>query len=144
MSESPKESPELKLPAEILHRSSLLGNEYAWRPSDIPDVIEAARRADLVNIGGQLQFRFPDATCECYWVEVDTSKSVARSLAWRARVDQTADAALAEFQRLQFKFDFVAEGRNSYPNQFEKLSATEIHLQDVTFFVWYLEAAKAS
>jgi hypothetical protein len=46
-------------------------NQWGWRPEAMPSVIEAAERADLPNIGGQLQFLTPDGICECYWVEVD-------------------------------------------------------------------------
>ena len=89
---------ERRLPKELLERASLRGKEYAWRIADIPEVIEAARRAGLVNVGGQLQFRFPDGkTRECYWVEVDTYRSVPQALLWDVRVAQTADVALADF-----------------------------------------------
>jgi len=102
---------ELRLPHAILQRASLRANEYAWPIEDIPNVIEAARQANLASIGGQLQFRLPDGgTCECYWVEVDTYKSVPASLPWQERVDQTAAVALADFSHLLSKFDFVTEG----------------------------------
>ena len=91
------------------------GNEYAWRVTDIPAVIEAARDAGLVNIGGQLQFRLPSgATCECYWVEVDTFKSVPEVLRWNERVARTAEAAAADFIRLQSKYDFMLEGWRAF------------------------------
>jgi hypothetical protein len=48
------------LPPDIISRASLRGNEYAWPVETIPEVIEAARPNALVNIGGQLQFRFAD------------------------------------------------------------------------------------
>jgi hypothetical protein len=91
-------SPELRLPHQILRRASLRGNEYAWPIEDICKVIEAAHQANLASIGRQLQFRLPDGgTCECYWVEVDTYKSVSASVPWQERVEQTAAVALADF-----------------------------------------------
>jgi hypothetical protein len=42
------------LPPDLLARALLAGNEYAWPLADIPAVIEAARAANLVSVGGQL------------------------------------------------------------------------------------------
>ena len=62
---------EQALPSKLVGRASLRGREHAWSLDDIPNVIEAAREAQLISIGGQLQFRLPDGgTCECYWIEV--------------------------------------------------------------------------
>src|SRR5688572_7821855 len=97
---------ESQLPPEILAIGTLIGNEYAWPVNDIPAVIEAARRSNLVNIGGQLQFRMPGATCECYWVQVDTFKVVPQDLPWAERVAKTADAAIYYFNQLQAEIDF--------------------------------------
>jgi hypothetical protein len=133
-------SSELRLPQKILQRASLRGNEYAWPIEEIPKVIEAARQANLVSIGGQLQFRLPDGgTCECYWVEVDTYKSVPTSLPWPERVEQTATVALADFSRLLSKFDFVAEGRRSFAEHFKHLEARGGDLAQTMCFVWYLD-----
>jgi hypothetical protein len=90
----PSDLAERHLPDKILKLASLRGNEYAWPINDIPLAIEAACQANLISIGGQLQFRLPDdTTCECYWVEVDTYKSVPESLSWNERVAQTAVVA---------------------------------------------------
>ncbi|HEY3779273.1 MAG TPA: hypothetical protein VGL35_14575 [Rhizomicrobium sp.] len=136
---------ELRLPHDLLQRASLRGNEYAWPIEDIPKVIEAARQANLASIGGQLQFRLPDGgTCECYWVEVDTYKSVPTSLPWQERVDQTATVALADFSRLLSKFDFVAEGRRSFAEHFKRLEAEGGDPTQMICFVWYLDDGKSS
>jgi hypothetical protein len=108
---------ELRLPRHLIERASKDG-EFAWSIDDVPAVIEAARDANLASIGGQLQFRFPGATCECYWVEVDTYKSVPSWASWQERVDRTAAVARAEFALLLRKFNFLAEGRNSFPEVF--------------------------
>jgi len=135
----------LRLPQEILRRASLRGNEYAWPIEDIPKVIEAARQANLASIGGQLQFRLPDGgTCECYWVEVNTGKSVTESLPWPERVEQTATAALADFSRLLSQFDFVAEGRRSFAEHFKRLEAKGGNPTETMCFVWYLDDGEAS
>ena len=98
-----RHSAEGALPPVLLGRASLVGNEYAWRVDDIPNVIEAARAANLVSIGGQLQFRLPDGgTCECYWVQVDTYQSVDRALPWKVRVERTAISFAALGGKLRF------------------------------------------
>jgi hypothetical protein len=127
------------LPRELLDRASLRHGEYAWPVTDIPLVIETVRRANLANVGGQLQFRFHDATiCECYWVEVDTYKVVPQSLSWNERVAQTAAAALAGFLSISEKYDFLEQGRC-----FTKIVGEEargLNLQEAMCFVWYVDA----
>jgi hypothetical protein len=123
------------LPQELLDRASLRGNEYAWRIAEIPNVISAARAANLLNVGGQLQFRLPDgATCECYWVEVDTFKTVPSDLNWESRVARSAATALANFENLQAKYDFIAEGKRDFGEHL-----VGINPEDAMWFVWYLE-----
>jgi hypothetical protein len=125
------------LPTEILERGSRAGNEYAWRLQDIPDVIAAARAANLISTGGQLQFRLPDGgTCECYWVDVDTYKSVDKALPWDERVSRTAEVALADFDALQERFDFIAEGRVGFAPHLDALVAQGRDPADSMCFVW--------
>jgi hypothetical protein len=144
MTES-REAPELRLPHQILRRASLRGNEYAWPIEDIPRVIEAARRANLASIGGQLQFRPRDGrTCEFYWIEVDTYKSVPTSLTWQERVNQTAAVALADFSRLLSRFDFVAEVRRSFPGALQTLETEGGDPSQAICFVWYLDDGESS
>jgi hypothetical protein len=128
-----------RLPQQLLVRASIRGQEYAWSPSDIPEVIEAARKAGFVNVGGQLQFRIPDGgTCECYWVDVDTYKSVPTDLAWAERVAKTADSALAEFMRLSAAYDFLQEGRKSFDGHLQKLVERGVDPRETICFVWYV------
>lgn len=138
-------STELHLPHDVFQRASLRGNEYAWPIEDIPKVIEAARQANLASVGGQLQFRLPDGgTCECYWVEVDTYKSVPASLPWQERVNQTAAVALADFSHLLSKFDFVAEGRRSFAEHFKRFDAEGGDPIQTMCFVWCLDDGESS
>ena len=131
--------PEHALPPEVLQRASRAGNEYAWRVQDIPELIEAARLSNLISIGGQLQFRLPDGgTCECYWVEVDTYKSVDMALPWEERVTRTAEVALRDFQALQSRFDFIAEGRTLFARHLDALVAQGRDPADSMYFVWYV------
>ncbi len=129
---------ERHLPNEILERASLRGNEYAWPVTDIPLIIEAVRQSNLVNIGGQLQFRFPDGTtCECYWVEVDTCKTVPESLPWAERVTQTAAIALRDFATLSSRYDFFEEGSCNFSAAFKEVETQGYNPHDAMCFVWY-------
>jgi hypothetical protein len=137
---APVLTPELALPPELLIRASLRGNEYAWRIEDIPAVIEAARRASLVSLGGQLQFRLPDGgICECYAVEVNADdRSVDEDLPWDERVSRTADAALRDFELLKVRCDFLAEGWRDFPSYFAELVEAGRDPADYMCFVWYV------
>jgi hypothetical protein len=117
--------PEELLPPEVLMKASLSGNEYGWRVYEIPSVIEAARKSNLLNVGGQLQFRVSDGTCECYWIDIDTYKTVLETLPWSERVELSAAEALKAYALLSQTKDFLAEGRNNFDHlaEFEKAEA---------------------
>jgi hypothetical protein len=128
---------EEKLPQEILNRATLRGKEYAWRPVDIPDVIEASRLLGLKSLGGQLQFRLPDGgTCECYWVDVTVETPAMAS--WSEEVDAAAETALAAFEQLQSDYDFIDEGRKSFSEHLDAFEKAGGNLDDAICFVWYV------
>lgn len=128
------------LPADLLARASLRGSEFAWPVDAIPEVIEAARRANLVSLGGQLQFRLPGGgTCECYWVQVDTYQSVNKTLPWPERVTQTAQISALDFADLQRTVDFLAAGREGFARHLDKEVAEGRDPQSSMCFVWYLQ-----
>lgn len=135
------EQPEESLPDEILRRATVRGHEYAWRIADIPEVIEATKLAGMISIGGQLQFRFPKGeTCECYWIEVDTFKSLSADLPKTEVVIRSATLALSAFEELKSRFDFVAEGRLSCRKIFQEFEADGGDPEDAMCFVWYVKA----
>ncbi len=130
-----------RLPAELLSRASLRGGEYAWPLAEIPAVIEAARAANLLNVGGQLQYRLPDdAICECYWIEVDTYRTVSQEQPWETRVKAAAADALSAFNQLPNEYDFLAEGQKAFAAHFDTLKAAGRDPQDAMCFVWYAVA----
>lgn len=141
MKESVKHTdPEKRLPAELFEKASIRRGEYAWPIDDVPKVIEAARAANLVNLGGQLQFRVPgEGTAECWWVKVDTYQSVSTSLPWSERVEKTAKAAVDDFARLLVDFDFFEEGRKMFSKWFDELIRMGYDPRKAMYFVWCLE-----
>ena len=58
------EPEEKYLPAEILQKAILSGKEYGWKRHDFREVLEKAVKVGLGIIGGQVQFKLPDGTCE--------------------------------------------------------------------------------
>jgi hypothetical protein len=123
---------ERQLPTEILERADLRSGELAWRPSDIPAVVEAAKRANLVSLGGDLQVRAPSGKWgEPIGVGVNTGR-VPDNLPWETRVEETARVALADFLSLQEKCDFEAIARDSFPT----LLAEVADAKDAIFFSW--------
>jgi hypothetical protein len=133
----------IPLPVSLTERATLRGNEYAWRIGDIPHVIEAAQIANLVNIGGQLQFRIPGGgTCECHWVSVDTHKDVSKDLPWPDRVSLTKASALRQFHHLANVFDFIAEGHQGFAQHLNAFTERGGDINDAMCFVWYFEHQK--
>lgn len=130
---------EKKLPKFLLEKASQEGSEYAWPIEVIPEVIEAAQKLKLLNVGGQLQFRIPDVgTCECYWLEVDTYKSVPKTLSWNERIDLAAKAALRDYETLRQEKDFIAEGTEAFSKYIDKYIADGGDINKTMWFVWYL------
>ena len=127
------------LPAHLLDGATLRGNEYAWPIEEIPEVILAAREAGLINIGGQLQFRFPAGTCECYWIEVDTLRVMPNRLSQREKVDWSAQEALSQLKKLNCRWDYLAEGQRAFSNELDDFVAGGGDPLRAMCFVWYLE-----
>jgi hypothetical protein len=137
-------NPETKLPSDLLERASLRGNEYAWPIEDIPAVIDAAEKANLASLGGQLQFRLPDGgTCECYWVEVDALRDCPDNLTWKERVRITAAGTRQQFNELRQRYDFVSEGRDSFCKHLTELEASGGSVTDAMRFVWYVQSEES-
>ena len=131
-------APEEKLPTHLLEQADLCGKEYAWPLELIPEVIEAARAANLLNLGGQLQFRTNPGTCEAYHIEVDPCKSISENIAWDSRVQLACKIALEEFKKLPEKWDFIEEGwvwAKKYPDLFP---LGERSIKNSMCFVWYV------
>jgi hypothetical protein len=111
--------------------ADLRGNELAWHPTDIPAVIEAARCANLISLGGNLQVRAPSGL----WGEAageGFSVEVSDDLPWERQVEETAKVGLALFQSFQERFDFESIAREAFPQLVAEVSQTK----DVIFFSW--------
>ena len=127
------------LPTAVLEGATLRGNEYAWPLEAIPKVILAAQQVGLINVGGQLQFRLPAATCECYWIEVDTLRVMPHRLTTREKIDWTAREALKQFEELPRQWDFLAEGKKFFSYALGDYVSGGGDPLRVMSFVWYLK-----
>jgi hypothetical protein len=67
------ETEEKYLPKEILEKAIVSGKEYGWNRTDFKEVIDKAVEVGLGIIGGQVQFKLQDGTCELYWHKYDTT-----------------------------------------------------------------------
>lgn len=127
------------LPRDLLSRASRRGNEFAWPIAEIPNVIDVAEKCGLVNLGGQLQFRIPDAgTCECHWILVCTYYSVPKELPYNERVEKTAIAARHYFEKILEEDDFIAEGKKGFEKELDEYENSGGNLEDAICFVWYV------
>src|SRR5215203_766009 len=100
---------ETLLPAVLRTRASVAaGGEHAWRQADIALVIRAAQTIGLATLGGQAQFRFPDGTCEPYWLDYTPAPRQAGE-EWQTYVTRSAGETLTAFNRLCETIDFADE-----------------------------------
>jgi hypothetical protein len=97
-----------RLPLCLLRRASEWPDgEPGWRREDVPAVIEAARMAGMVNLGGQPQFRLR-GPIELHWLNYDPSPR-HQGEAWASYVERSANETLTAFERMLRETDFVRE-----------------------------------
>jgi len=128
---------EALLPPEILAKSTLRGNEYAWPFAAVEEAIIAAQASALATLGGQAQFRIPDGTCEMYWLNADASdRGVGEP--WPEFVTRSAQEVSARFSEKVITTDFLAEVRQ-WPILREKIEAG-VNVLDYLCFVLVFRA----
>lgn len=127
---------ELKLPQNLLTKAIKSGNEYGWKKADVLDVIEAARQMKLSTIGGQVQYIWPDATCELYWLSYDSEeKSIKED--WASFCNRTAFECSEKFKHL-ITTDIEKEAIKSFElikNKYE----SGVILDDHQIFILYFD-----
>ena len=124
------------LPQTVLSKASLRGKEYAWRKDDVKEAILAARQQNLATLGGEVQFRIPNGTCELYWLNFDPADK-SDSEIWQDYVVQSAHECITNFNDLCMTTDFVKLGKENF-EVLRNMSETEdigIYLCFVLYFV---------
>lgn len=135
---------ESQLPADILAKADFRFNEYAWRVEDLPEVIEAAKNLNLLNLGGQLQIRTKEAIGECYWVATDPCANVPEDLPWEVRVRMAAELSLRDLTEIQAEFDFAQEISDAFPDPVADFIAAGGDLKSAIWFAWYVAAEETA
>jgi hypothetical protein len=125
------------LPASVLSRASLRGNEYAWPLAAVEEAVAAAAASGLANLGGQAQFRIPEGTCELYWLSLDSGERRPDE-AWESYVTRSAAEVLEQFAALRERTDFIKEALQ-WP-VLAQLQATGVDLNHYLCFVLYFDS----
>ena len=90
------------LPKTILKKAVKSNNEFGWKQADFHEVLEAATLKQLAIIGGQVQYIFPDATCELYWLSYDSTARKKNEI-WSDFVLRSKNEVLENFENVIMK-----------------------------------------
>ena len=134
---------EIELPEEVKSKANISeGGEFAWRESDFEAAITSAKENNLASIGGQVQFIFPNATCELYWINFDSNDQESDE-SWESYVERSADEVLTVFRKVVEETDFRKEALefNFIKN---KIETEEIDPLDYLWFVGYFNSKPAN
>jgi hypothetical protein len=94
--------------ADATHTGIARGNEWHWKPSDLPAVFQKAKEMNIAAVGGTAEFLFPDATCELYWISVDP-KDRGDNETWEEFVTRSNNESLALLATQTRTVDFRRE-----------------------------------
>lgn len=113
-----------RLPEQVRKKSVECENEVGWHEKDFVEAVEAARQIKLATIGGQVQYHFPDGTCELYWLSYDsTERRVGEN--WVDYCNRSATECIDKFKTLiatkdiekeALEWDFIRAKKNSGVN----------------------------
>lgn len=101
----------MEAPRSVIANADLRGNEYAWKPLDFPNALAEAARVGYRCVGGQFQFRFPDGTCEMYWLD-SSAPDREPGEAWSTYVERCEVAVRTGFSALMASTDFLREAES--------------------------------
>jgi hypothetical protein len=104
---------ESTLPEEIRSKAILSDREFAWRREDVFEALNAARVAQLASLGGQVQYLFPDGTCELYWLNFDPADRKAEE-PWAEYVHRSHLETAEGLRRLLETVDIESEAVRSF------------------------------
>ena len=97
-----------KLPKEILNNPDICSSGMAWRKEDIPEVLQAAMKANLTCVGDMPQYRGPSFTCEPYWLFY-RPKPRKKDESWEDYSTRSNDETLEAFNFICFETNFSEE-----------------------------------
>ena len=129
------------IPAELLARSVRCGREVGWRADDIFFVLAAAADVGLVCLGGQPQFRFPDGTCELYWLNFDPATAESNEEPDVAARRSNAEVA-AGLRHIFSTTDLVAEGYQRFSFLRDKSNSGVDLASHLVFVVYFASVSE--
>lgn len=127
-----------KLDVELIKKTNLNGPSFAWQQNDVHSLIEDARSKNLAVVGWQVQYRFPNAICDLYWLN-HTNDPRIMSESWNDYVERCSGKSLEAFMKTINTIDIHADAINSF-DYIANLSAEEkLNLREFQFFEIYLK-----
>jgi hypothetical protein len=123
------------LPNEILQKAIVSGKEYGWKRDDFKEVVDKTVEIGLGIIGGQVQFKFQDGTCELYWHKYDTTERKPGEN-WNDYCQRTKKECLSQFEKLPTDTELINEGIQSFDFLKEK-DKKNLKLGDFLIFILY-------
>ena len=126
------------LPTEILQKAIVSGKEYGWKRTDFKEVIEKAVEVGLGIIGGQIQFKLSDGTCELYWHKYDTTDRKSGE-SWESYCLRTKKECNEQFDSLPTDKELVQEGIENF-DFLKKKHKENIRFEDKLLFILYFSA----
>ena len=129
------EKEEKYLPTEILQKAIVNGKEYGWKRTDFEKVVDKAVEVGLGIIGGQVQFKLPDGTCELYWHKYDTTERKSGE-SWKDYCLRSKEECLSQFGKLPPNSELIREGIKTF-NFLKEKSKTNTELSDFLIFILY-------
>lgn len=92
----------------------------------------------MATLGGQVQFRCPDGTCELYWLNADAEERRPDE-DWPEFVARSAEQVLQGLSELPTPADIVAEGVARFAH-LRELHSRGVALDEFLWFVLYFES----
>lgn len=116
-----------------------MGSEY------FPRVLERVKTRRHACLGGQFQFRTPDASCEMYWLNADATDRLPDE-AWASYVARSVAEVRSVFNALLQSTDFVAEALrwSDVPELSDADASPEQYLCFVAYFTPEHQAPNSS
>jgi hypothetical protein len=130
-------TPEYRLPRELLERAIRSGNEFGWRQTDFREVVEVARKAKLAIVGGQVQYILPEGTCELYWLSYDPTIRQPNET-WLDYCNRTANETIHKFQLLISQTNIEREAIGSF-ELLKRKSDNGTNINDYLTFILYFD-----
>jgi len=128
---------ENRLPKSILDKAVRSGNEFGWRQSDFIEVIETAKQLKMAIVGGQVQYSFPDGTCELYWLSYDPTPR-QQNETWENYCNRSASECLDKFQKLILQTNIEKDAVDNFEFLKNK-KASGINISDFLIFKVYFD-----